>query len=108
MLTYRHPPSPPPVPPAPAVMQAPEEGPPPGAEVLPLPAPIGARLYLTGWWVEPCWQCGTWLWQERRVNENGGEIPPRVSAVAKPWSHCETTWKTPEALYVPSLGGLHA
>jgi hypothetical protein len=89
-------------------MQAPEEAPPPGAEVIGLTLPSSVLLYLTGWWVEPCWQCGTWLWNERRVNSGGSEIPARVSAMGKAWSHCETTWKSPETLYVPSLGGLRA
>lgn len=90
-------------------MQAPEQGPPPGAETIRMALPARVLLYLTGWWVEPCWSCGTWLWMERRVNGHaGGEIPARVSAMGKAWSHCDTTWKSPEALYVPSLGGPHA
>jgi hypothetical protein len=100
MLTYRHPPAPKPGQAPLVAALAPEQAPPPGTEVTRPKIP----LTLTGWWVEPCWLCGTWLWQERHVNDQGQMIPPVVSARARPYVHCDTTWKSLETLFVPYGG----
>jgi hypothetical protein len=102
MLTYQHPRCT--ATPKPAMHLAPEHAPPPGAVIITGSPPIPpAVMYLTGWWVEPCWLCGTWLWSERRVNDYGSLLPGRASAMGRAWAHCDTTWKSPEALYVPAL-----